>query len=88
MSLKTTLAEAAFTTHPEWGFVVAGGEVTDDRGEYTDSVVRFHTGKKMESLPALPEPTCYGCLLALDKNRLFYGGGRQQGGNDLSTKVN
>ena len=87
MSLPTTIAEAAFTTHPEWGLVVAGGEVTDDTNKYTDSVVRIHDGKKVESLPALPEPISWGCLVALDKSRLFYGGGRQQGGSEPSTKV-
>ena len=77
--MQTTLGEAGHTSHPDWGFIVAGGETADDQNVHTDMVFKTEEGNAMEFLPVLPEPLNFGCLVALDKNRLFLGGGRTQG---------
>ena len=77
-TLPVPIAEAGFTSHPEWGLVMTGGEVnSDDGNEYTKSVVQIRgAGIDPKFLPELLEPNNIGCLVALDKKRLFLGGGR------------
>ena len=79
MSLQTPLGEAGHTSHPHWGFIMAGGETADDQNVHSDLVIKTRDGSAMEILPSLPEPLNFGCLVALDNNRLFIGGGRAQG---------
>ena len=86
MSMPTTLAEAGFTTHPDWGFIMAGGEVTDDTDENTKSVIKTENGNSVQFLPKLPEPISHTCLVALDEKRLFLGGGRNED-TSISRKV-
>ena len=78
MSLMTPLAEAGHTSHPMWGFVMGGGEISDDEGNVTNSVMKTDDGDTMEFLPGLPESVNYNCLLALDEDRLFMAGGYPQ----------
>ena len=75
MSLMTTLGQfnyfpmAGHTSHPSWGFVMAGGG-----NDTADSVVT-RDGLNMHVLPSLPGPVIFNCLLALDEHRLFSAGG-------------
>ena len=78
MSMPTTLAEAGFTTHPDWGLIIAGGEVTDDTDENTKLVIKTENGNSVQFLPEIPEPISFSCLVALDEKRLFLGGGRKE----------
>ena len=86
-TLPTPIAEAGFTSHPEWGLVMTGGEVTDDGSVYTKSVVQIKgAGIDPKLLPDLLEALRPGCLVALDEKRLFLGGGHLNG-NSISRKV-
>ena len=85
-TLPTPISEAGFTSHPDWGLVMTGGEVTDDMNVYSKSVIQIKgAGSDPKFLPELLEANTYGCLVALDKKRLFLGGGRLNTGSSPQT---